>query len=121
MSSSTRTSPPSPPQSEASTDQVTSPHWSHRWRRWRAVVVPLTLILISALVTLWTRPTTSHTPLAIDNPGASGTMALAELLRHEGISVSKVGNTRTSGSPWPARPETSSSSAPRAVAAPWRG
>ena len=93
MSSSTRTSPPSPHQSEASTDQVTSPHWSHRWRRWRAVLVPLTLILISALVTLWTRPTTSHTPLAIDNPGASGTMALAELLRHEGISVSKVGNT----------------------------
>ena len=68
MSSSTRTSPPSPPQSEASTDQVTSPHWSHRWRRWRAVLVPLTLILISALVTLWTRPTTSHTPLDILHP-----------------------------------------------------
>lgn len=93
MSSSTQTSPPSPPQSEASTDQVTNPRWSHRWRRWRAAVIPLALVLISALVTLWARPTTSQTPLAIDNPGTSGTMALAELLRHEGISVSKVDNT----------------------------
>ena len=92
MSSSTQTSPPSPPQSEASTDQVTNPRWSHRWRHWRAVAIPLVLVLISALVTLWARPTTSQTPLAIDNPGTSGTMALAELLRHEGISVSKVDN-----------------------------
>ena len=92
MSSTTQTSPPSPPQSETSTDQVTNPRWSHRWRRWRAAVIPLALVLISALVTLWARPTTSQTPLAIDNPGTSGTMALAELLRHEGISVSKVDN-----------------------------
>jgi len=47
-------------------------------------------MLIPVLVTLWTRPVTSKTPLAIDNPEKLGTMAVAELLRHEGISVSKA-------------------------------
>ena len=49
-------------------------------------------MLIPVLVTVWTRTITSTTPLAIDNPKDWGTMALAELLRDEGISVSKAGS-----------------------------
>ena len=52
----------------------------------------MALMLIPVLVTVWTRTITSTTPLAIDNPKDWGTMALAELLRDEGISVSKAGN-----------------------------
>ncbi|WP_167145260.1 DUF4350 domain-containing protein [Actinomyces sp. ZJ308] len=92
MSAPLQTSPPSPSQTDAASDQVTNPHWSHRWRRWRPVVITLALMLIPVLITLWTRPITSKAPLAIDNPKDSGTMAVAELLRHEGISVSKAGN-----------------------------
>ena len=52
----------------------------------------MALMLIPVLVTVWTRTITSTTPLAIDNPQDWGTMALAELLRDEGISVSKAGS-----------------------------
>lgn len=84
-------SAPSTSQTEAVSDQVTNSHWSQRWSRWRPVVIALAIMLIPVLVTLWTRPVTSKTPLAIDNPEKLGTMAVAELLRHEGISVSKAG------------------------------
>lgn len=87
-----QTSPPDPSQTGAVRDQVTSPRWSQRWRRWRPVVIALILMLVPALITLWTRPITSTTPLAIDNPKESGAMAIAELLRHEGISVSRAGS-----------------------------
>ena len=83
-------SAPSTSQTEAVSDQVTNSHWSQRWSRWRPVVIALAIMLIPVLVTLWTRPITSKTPLAIDNPEKLGTMAVAELLRHEGISVSKA-------------------------------
>ncbi len=83
-------SAPSTSQTEAVSDQVTNSHWSQRWSRWRPVVIALAIMLIPVLVTLWTRPVTSKTPLAIDNPEKLGTMAVAELLRHEGISVSKA-------------------------------
>ena len=95
MSTPTTTSqPPAPPAAplEASQRQVTGPHWSRRWRRWRPGVIAVALMLIPVLVTVWTRTVTSTTPLAIDNPKDRGTMALAELLRHEGISVSKAGS-----------------------------
>ena len=95
MSSSTTTSQPSaPPPSPAEASQArgTAPHWSRRWRRWRPGVIAVALMLIPVLVTVWTRTVTSTTPLAIDNPKDRGTMALAELLRHEGISVSKAGS-----------------------------
>ena len=95
MSSSTTTSQPSaPPPSSAEASQArgTAPHWSRRWRRWRPGVIAVALMLIPVLVTVWTRTVTSTTPLAIDNPKDRGTMALAELLRHEGISVSKAGS-----------------------------
>ena len=95
MSTSTATSqhstpPPSPV--EASQAQVTGPHWSRRWRRWRPVVIAVALMIVPVLVTVWTRTVTSTTPLAIDNPKDWGTMAVAELLRHEGVSVSKAGS-----------------------------
>ena len=95
MSTPTTTSqPPPPPDSplEAAPPQVTGPRWSRRWRRWRPGVIAVALMLIPVLVTVWTRTITSTTPLAIDNPKDWGTMALAELLRHEGISVSKAGS-----------------------------
>ena len=95
MSTPTTTSqPPPPPDSplEAAPPQVTGPHWSRRWRRWRPGVIAVALMLIPVLVTVWTRTITSTTPLAIDNPKDWGTMALAELLRDEGISVSKAGS-----------------------------
>ena len=95
MSTPTTTSqPPPPPDSplEAAPPQVTGPRWSRRWRRWRPGVIAVALMLIPVLVTVWARTITSTTPLAIDNPKDWGTMALAELLRHEGISVSKAGS-----------------------------
>ena len=92
MSTPLQTSPPGPSQTGDLGDQVTSPRWSQRWRRWRPVLIALALMLVPTLITLWTRPITSTTPLAIDNPKDSGTMAIAELLRHEGISVSKTGS-----------------------------
>ena len=95
MSTPTTTSqPPPPPDSslEAAPPQVTGPRWSRRWRRWRPGVIAVALMLIPVLVTVWTRTITSTTPLAIDNPKDWGTMALAELLRDEGIAVSKAGS-----------------------------
>ena len=93
MSTSTTTSRPSaPPPSPVEVSQArgTAPSWSRRWRRWRPGVIAVALMLIPVLVTVWTRTVTSTTPLAIDNPKDWGTMAVAELLRHEGVSVSKA-------------------------------
>ena len=93
MSTSTTTSqqsgPPSSPIDD-SADQVTDQRWSQRWRRWRPGVIAVSLMLIPVLLTVWARTITSTVPLAIDNPKDWGTMAVAELLRHEGVSVSKA-------------------------------
>ena len=93
MSTPTTTSqqsgPPSSPIDD-SADQVTDQRWSQRWRRWRPGVIAVSLMLIPVLLTVWARTITSTVPLAIDNPKEWGTMAVAELLRHEGISVSKA-------------------------------
>ena len=91
-SAQTSHSPQGPSQTSATGDQVTNPRWSRRWHRWRPVAIALALMLIPTLIALWTTPVTSDTPLAIDNPKGSGTMAAAELLRQEGISVSQAGN-----------------------------
>ena len=98
-------------------------------------------MLVPALLTVWARTTTSTIPLAIDNPKDWGTMAVAELLRHEGVSVSKASSLSEAvdasrqgatiavvnadqlsdqDGPWPRRGETSSSSVPRGAATPWR-
>lgn len=61
-----------------------------RLRRWRPLVLALLLLLAVTLATMWARPQTSSIPLAIDNPKDDGTMALAELLRQEGIGVSQA-------------------------------
>ena len=84
--------PPSQTDVDAPADQVTNPRWSQRWHRWRPIVIVLALLLLPVLITLWMTRTTSSTLLAIDNPKGPGTMAVAELLRHEGISVSKAGS-----------------------------
>ena len=82
------TSPPSPV--ESADPRRMGPRWSQRWRRWRPGVIAVTLMLVPALLTVWAQTTTSTIPLAIDNPEDRGTMAVAELLRHEEISVSKA-------------------------------
>lgn len=68
--------------------QTVGEPWAARLRRWRPVALALLLVAALTLATLWARPQTSTTPLAIDNPTGTGTMALAELLRREGIEVS---------------------------------
>ncbi|BDA63657.1 DUF4350 domain-containing protein [Actinomyces capricornis] len=78
------------PGAEAQADQVTGESWGARLRRWRPPALALLLLLAVTLATMWSRPMTSSIPLAIDNPKANGTMALAELLRHEGVRVSQA-------------------------------
>lgn len=58
-----------------------------RLRRARPVVLALLLLTAVVLSTLWLRPQVSKVPLAIDNPTSTGAMALAELLRAQGVSV----------------------------------
>lgn len=75
-------------------DQVLDEHLGARLRRWRPMALAAGLLLVAALVTVWLRPQTSSDPLAIDNPRDEGTMALAELLRDEGIAVSQATSAR---------------------------
>ena len=58
-----------------------------RLRRARPVVLALLLLTAVVLGTLSLRPQVSKVPLAIDNPTSTGAMALAELLRAQGVSV----------------------------------
>src|SRR5665811_1790115 len=61
-----------------------------RWERARwpitAVVVFLTVVLISSLLTA----RTSTVPLAPDNPGDAGARALAQILRDQGVRIEYV-------------------------------
>lgn len=74
-------------------DQVTTERLGSRLRRWRPMALAMCLLLVVTLATMWMRPQTSSRALAIDNPRASGTMALAELLRDEGITVTQATST----------------------------
>nr|WP_306468499.1 DUF4350 domain-containing protein [Actinomyces sp. 186855] len=58
-------------------------------RSWRPLLLALALLAAVAVATsLLTSPRTSTTPYALDNPRANGAMALAELLRDEGVGTS---------------------------------
>lgn len=97
MSAAQTTSPgvPGPAVQEGGApDQVITERLGSRLRRWRPVALAMGLLLVVTLATMWMEPRTSSRPLAIDNPRADGTMALAELLRHEGITVSQAASTR---------------------------
>ena len=64
-----------------------APSWAQRLRSWRPVALSLALLAVVAVITsLLASPRPSTTPYAPDNPGANGTMALAALLRDEGVS-----------------------------------
>ncbi|WP_127841556.1 DUF4350 domain-containing protein [Actinomyces wuliandei] len=62
-----------------------------RLRQWRPLVLAASLLLVITLVVTWLRPSQSEVSRAPDNPGAEGAMALAELLRAEGIEVARAG------------------------------
>lgn len=71
-----------------SASTVLTPTWGERLHAWRPVLWALALLAAVTVVTsLFAPPSTSKVDYAINNPHANGTMALAELLRHEGIDV----------------------------------
>ena len=71
-----------------STSSVQTPTWGERLHSWRSLLWALALLFAVAVVTsLLAPPSTSRVSYAINNPHANGTMALAELLRGEGIGV----------------------------------
>ncbi|CAM3078669.1 DUF4350 domain-containing protein [Actinomyces slackii] len=73
-----------------STAQAAGGRLRSRLRSWRPTALALLALLISALIGIWATPRTSSIPMAIDNPKSDGAMAVAELLGHEGISVSSA-------------------------------
>jgi hypothetical protein len=64
-----------------------------RWRRWRWVLVVLGVVLVAGVAALLPEPRTSGTPLAPDNPGDDGAMAVAEVLGEQGVRVEYVRGT----------------------------
>ncbi|AMD86510.1 hypothetical protein AXF14_01470 [Actinomyces radicidentis] len=71
-------------------DQVLGAPVRERLRRWRPFAIALAVLLVVALLTTWSRPETSSTPLATTNPGDDGAQALTALLRDEGVTVTTV-------------------------------
>jgi len=61
-----------------------------RWSRygWVIGIVASTLLVLTILAL--TKVPTSKTPLSINNAGQDGTKALAEILRHQGVSVKEL-------------------------------
>ncbi len=64
-----------------------------RWRRLRWVLVVVGVALVAGLAALLPGPRTSATPLAPDNPGDAGAMAVAEVLRDQGVRLDYVRST----------------------------
>ncbi|GEL95141.1 DUF4350 domain-containing protein [Cellulomonas composti] len=60
---------------------------AHRWRRSRVLIGAGVLVVLVGLLALLPEPRTSQTPLAPDNPSGTGAMAVAEILRREGVSI----------------------------------
>lgn len=65
-----------------------------RWRRLRAPLVVLGILVAGGLLALLPAPRTSVTPLAPDNVGPTGARALAQILGRHGVEVVYV---RTAG------------------------
>ncbi|WP_254630712.1 DUF4350 domain-containing protein [Cellulomonas sp. GbtcB1] len=61
-----------------------------RWRRVRWLVVVAVVLGIGVLAALLPAPTRSATALAPDNPRENGAMALAEVLRDQGVGITYV-------------------------------
>lgn len=60
---------------------------SERWRRWRWAGIVTLLVVGSVVAMAYFTPAGSDAPLAIDNAGPQGAMALAEVLRDQGVEV----------------------------------
>lgn len=78
------------PSAPSDGDQVLGAPLRERLRRWRPFAVALAVLLAVVLLTSWTRPAISTTPLATTNPGDDGAQALTALLRDEGVTVTAV-------------------------------
>ncbi|MBN9325915.1 MAG: DUF4350 domain-containing protein, partial [Cellulomonas sp.] len=63
---------------------------ARRWRRARAPLVVLALLLVGGLLAVLPAPRTSTAPLAPDNPGDTGARALAQILTRHGVHVHYV-------------------------------
>ncbi|RMI06587.1 DUF4350 domain-containing protein [Cellulomonas triticagri] len=61
-----------------------------RWRRWRWVVGIAGVLAIGVGISLLPAPTRSVVPLAPDNAGADGAMAVANVLREQGVEITYV-------------------------------
>ncbi|GAA1709860.1 DUF4350 domain-containing protein [Isoptericola hypogeus] len=73
-----------------------------RWRRarWAALVLALLALVVAVLAV--SRPATSTTPYAPDNPGPAGARALAEVLGRQGVDVryvTRVGDALAAAGP----------------------
>jgi hypothetical protein len=64
-----------------------------RWRRLRWVLIVVGVALVAGIAALLPGPRTSATPLGPDNPGKDGAMAVAEVLRDQGVRVDYVRST----------------------------
>lgn len=64
-----------------------------RWRRTRWVVVVLVVLGLGVLAAVLPAPVRSTTPLAPDNPHATGARAVAEVLGDQGVTVTYVRST----------------------------
>ena len=61
-----------------------------RWRRLRAPLAVLAVLLVGGLVLMLPAPRTSTTPLAPDNAEPGGARALAQILQRHGVEVTYV-------------------------------
>lgn len=66
---------------------------AERWARARAPLAVLLLVLLTVATAALIRPTGSTVPLAVDNAEATGTRALAQVLRDQGVAVTQVRST----------------------------
>jgi hypothetical protein len=63
---------------------------SERWRRWRWAGIVVIIVFGSVVAMTLLAPSGSSEPLAIDNSGPEGAMALAEVLTSHGVDVRAV-------------------------------
>lgn len=71
-------------------DQVVGRTLRERLRLWRPFVIMIAGLVVVAVLTVIVKPGKSTVAYALDNPGANGAQALAQLLRDEGIGVSSA-------------------------------
>ncbi|MFE7406892.1 DUF4350 domain-containing protein [Isoptericola sp. NPDC057559] len=63
---------------------------ARRWRRARWTLLVLGVVVLVVAVLAVTRPVTSSTPYAPDNPGQDGARAVAQVLGRQGVDVEHV-------------------------------